>query len=157
VLARSINEGEGDHLVVGDVILAGRGFRSDPDAHREVAAVFDREVVPLTLVDPRFYHLDTALAVLDADTIAYWPDAFDEPTRAVLRRRYPDAVLADEGDATAFGLNACSDGHHVVLAAGATALGAQLRERGYEPILLDTSELQRSGGSVKCCTLEVTR
>jgi N-dimethylarginine dimethylaminohydrolase len=122
-----------------------------------VAACFDREVVPLTLVDPRFYHLDTALAVLDAATIAYWPGAFDERSVAVLRRRYPDAIIAAEADAMAFGLNAWSDGDHVVLAAGAPGLTAALRERGYEPILVDTSELQRSGGSVKCCTLELTR
>jgi N-dimethylarginine dimethylaminohydrolase len=157
VIARSVNEGEGDHLVVGGVILAGSGFRSDPDAHREVAAVFDREVVPLRLVDERFYHLDTALAVLDDDTIAYWPGAFDERSRLVLEQRWPDAVVATEADAVAFGLNACSDGHHVVLAAGATRLADVVRARGYEPILVETTELQRSGGSVKCCTLELTR
>jgi N-dimethylarginine dimethylaminohydrolase len=73
----------------------------------------------------------------------------------VLADRFPDAVIADERDALAFGLNACSDGRHVVLAAGATGLAEQLRGRGFDPILLDTSELQKAGGSVKCCTLEV--
>jgi N-dimethylarginine dimethylaminohydrolase len=153
--ARLWNEGEGDYLVTSAGILAGSGFRSATDAYREVASYFGRPVIPLTLVDPRFYHLDTALAVLDDDTIAYWPGAFSEASQAVLRRRFPDAVLATEADAEAFGLNACSDGRNVVLAAGATALAEQLAARGYEPILLDTSELQRSGGSVKCCTLEL--
>ncbi len=37
-LPRYVNEGEGDFLVVGDVILAGTGFRSDPRAHAEAAA-----------------------------------------------------------------------------------------------------------------------
>jgi N-dimethylarginine dimethylaminohydrolase len=157
VMARSLNEGEGDHLVIGDVILAGSGFRSDPDAALEVSRVFDREVLSLTLVDERFYHLDTALAVLDEDTVAYWPGAFDGRSRRLLGQRWPDAIVATEADAVAFGLNACSDGHHVVLAAGATGLAAALRARDYEPILLDTSELQRSGGSVKCCTLELKR
>ena len=52
------------------MILAGHGFRTDPRAHAEAARVFGREVVSLELVDPRYYHLDTALAVLDATTIA---------------------------------------------------------------------------------------
>ena len=66
-----VNEGEGDLLVVGPtLILAGNGFRTDPRAHAEAAGVLGRAVVPLELVDPRFYHLDTALAVLDATTIA---------------------------------------------------------------------------------------
>ena len=149
------NEGEGDYLVAGDVILAGSGFRSDTDAYREVASTFDRPVLPLRLVDPRFYHLDTALAVLDDDTIAYWPGAFAPESRAALARRFPDAVLATEADALAFGLNACSDGRHVVLAEGADGLGAQLAARGYVPIPLDLSELQKAGGSAKCCTLEL--
>src|SRR4051794_10287053 len=116
------NEGEGDYLVTEAGILAGSGFRSDTEAYREVAAYFDRPVVPLELVDPRFYHLDTALAVLDGTTVAYWPGAFSAASGAALRRFFPDAILATEADAVAFGLNACSDGRHVVLAAGATAL-----------------------------------
>ena len=62
-----VNEGEGDLLVAGEVILAGSGFRTDPRAHAEAARVLRRDVVPLELVDPLFYHLDTALAVLDDD------------------------------------------------------------------------------------------
>ncbi len=53
------------------------------------------------------------------------------------------------------GLNAVSDGRHVVLPAAATDLAAQLRERGYEPVGVDLSELLKAGGSVKCCTLEI--
>lgn len=151
------NEGEGDYLVTARGILAGSGFRTDPRAHAEVWAFFGRPVVPLTLVDPRFYHLDTALAVLDDDTIAYFPEAFAPASRDVLDRLFPDAILATEADAVAFGLNACSDGRHVVLAAGAVGLAGQLATRGFEPILVDTSELQKAGGSVKCATLEVHR
>ena len=49
----------------GPCILAGTGFRTDPAAHAEVAELFGQPVISLRLVDPRFYHLDTALAVLD--------------------------------------------------------------------------------------------
>ena len=70
------NEGEGDHAVVGGRILAGAGFRSDQRGHAETRAYFGREVISLRLVDPRYYHLDTALAVLDAEQIMYYPPAF---------------------------------------------------------------------------------
>ena len=46
-------------------ILAGHGFRTTPEAHRELATLTDREVLSLELVDPRLFHLDLALAVLD--------------------------------------------------------------------------------------------
>src|SRR5690606_39400903 len=44
-------------------------------------------------------------------------------------------------DLVALGLNAVSDGHHVVVAPGAVDLAAALRERGFEPHPVDTSEL----------------
>ena len=150
-----VNEGEGDLLVVGDVILAGSGFRTDPAAHAEAARVLNREVVPLELVDPCYYHLDTAIAVLDAATIAWLPEAFSERSRAVLQERFPDAVVADPADAAVLGLNAVSDGRHVVLPARATRLAAALAERGYIPVPVDLSELLKGGGGPKCCTLEV--
>lgn len=151
------NEGEGDMLLVGGRILAGRGFRTDPRAHAEVAAVFGREVVSLGLVDPSYYHLDTAVAVLDDTNIAYLPKAFDEASRAVLRGLYPDAVIVADQDAAVLGLNSFSDGYNVVIASRAKDFERQLGERGYNPIGVDLSELLLGGGGVKCCTLELRR
>lgn len=149
------NEGEGDFLVVGELVLAGTGFRTEPGAHDEVQEFFGVPVISLQLVDPRFYHLDTALAVLDDSNVAYYPEAFSAGSRAVLRRLFPDAVLATEGDAVVLGLNAVSDGYSVVLPSAAVELTAQLRARGYAPIGVDLSELLKAGGSVKCCTMEL--
>ena len=134
-----VNEGEGDLLVVGDLILAGHGFRTDPRAHAEAARVFGREVVSLELVDPRYYHLDTAVAVLDATTIAWLPEAFRPASRAVLQERFPDAVVADAADAAVLGLNAVSDGRHVVLPVRADPAGrrggrARVRPRPRRPV-----------------------
>ena len=151
------NEGEGDFLVVGDLVLAGTGFRTDPRAHGEVQELFGVPVVSLQLVDPRFYHLDTALAVLDDSTVAYFPGAFSPGSLRVLQRLFPDAVLADEEDAVVLGLNAVSDGRHVVLPTAAHGLAAQLAGRGFKPVGVDLSELLKAGGSVKCCTMELRR
>lgn len=150
-----VNEGEGDLLVVGDLILAGHGFRTDPRAHAEAARVFGREVVSLELVDPRYYHLDTAVAVLDATTIAWLPEAFRPASRALLQEHFPDAVVADATDAAVLGLNAVSDGRHVVLPIQAPRLAAAVAERGFVPVPVDLSELLKGGGGPKCCTLEV--
>ena len=79
-------------------ILAGTGFRSASNSHEELAGIYGREVVSLQLINPSFYHLDTAIAVLDPvavdghANIAYLPSAFDEASpqedqRAVPRRR----------------------------------------------------------------------
>jgi N-dimethylarginine dimethylaminohydrolase len=156
-VATRINEGEGDHLLTRDRILAARGFRTEPAAHAEVARFFDRPVLALDLVDPRFYHLDTALAVLDADNdeIMYYPGAFSGPSRAMLEKLYPDAIQASEADAEVLGLNAVSDGRNVLLPAAAAGLATRLRGRGFHPVGLDLSELHKAGGGIKCCTLEI--
>jgi N-dimethylarginine dimethylaminohydrolase len=150
-----INECEGDFVVVGELVLAGHGFRTDPSAHLEVQEFFGVPVVSLELVDPRYYHLDTALAPLDQTNIAYYPPAFSPGSRAVLRRLFPDAVLASEHDAEVLGLNAVSDGVNIVLSAPAEHLAQQLRERGYRPVAVDLSELLKAGGGAKCCSLEI--
>ncbi|MDP7707333.1 MULTISPECIES: dimethylargininase [unclassified Mycobacterium] len=155
VSTRHVNEGQGDLLLVGDMVLAGYGFRTDPRAHAEIAAALRMPVVSLELVDPRFYHLDTALAVLDEHTIAYYPPAFSESAQTQLRALFPEAITVGTPDAYLFGLNAVSDGYHVVLPSAATGFAQQLRAYGFEPIGVDLSELLKGGGSVKCCTLEV--
>lgn len=149
------NEGEGDFLHTGDRILAGHGFRSDVRSHSEVQDALGIPVVSLRLVDPRFYHLDTALGVLDSGTIAYLPGAFSAGTRQVLRSLYPDAIIATETDATVLGLNLVSDGRNVVLPAQATELAEALLARGFVPVPVDLSELLKAGGGPKCCTLEL--
>jgi N-dimethylarginine dimethylaminohydrolase len=153
--ATEINEGEGDFATVGDTVFAGWGFRTDMAAHDELRAKLHTKVVSLRLVDPRFYHLDTALSVLRDDNVAYFPGAFDVASRATLEDRFPHALIVDERDAEAFGCNAMSDGHHVMVSAQATGFIAQLKAAGYDPIPIDTSELRKAGGSVKCCTLEL--
>lgn len=152
-----VNEGEGDFLVVGSVILAGTGFRTTPAAHAEVARLTGLDVITLELVDPRYYHLDTALAVLDEETIAYLPSAFSPAGRAELARRYPDAVIATEADAAVLGLNLVSDSRNVIMAAAATDLAHELELRGYAPVPVAMPELLKGGGGIKCCTLEIRR
>ncbi|MBO0839538.1 MAG: amidinotransferase [Sciscionella sp.] len=159
VMPLAINEAEGDFAWTGRWLLAGTGFRTDPAAHAEAQEVLGVPVVSLRLIDPRYYHLDTALFVLADDPVtprvAYYPDAFSPGSREVLARLFPDAVLASAEDAACFGCNGVSDGRNVVLPPEATGLGERLLARGYQPVYVDISELRKAGGGPKCCTLEI--
>jgi N-dimethylarginine dimethylaminohydrolase len=152
-----VNEGEGDILFTGRALLAGHGFRSDQRAAAELAEFFEQPVLSLRLVDPRFYHLDTALCVLDADTAMYYPAAFDDAGRAVIEEHFAELIEAKDEDAEVLGLNAVSDGQHVVLPEQATGLADQLTKHGYTPVPVDMSELRKAGGGPKCCTLELRK
>lgn len=155
VRARQTFEGEGDACFVGGVVLAAHGPRTARGAHAELRARFGHPLVSLQLVQPRYYHLDTALAVLDERTVAYLPEAFSLSSREDLSRRFPDAIVVDRQEAAMLALNAVSDGHHVLVPRATPRLQAELRRRHFEPITIDLSELRKSGGGAKCCTLEL--
>ena len=152
---RSVNEGEGDIVFAGSVVFAGHGFRSDVAAAGEVQELFGLPVISVTLVDPRFYHLDTALCVLDRDTAAYYPAAFDDAGAAALASHFAELIEVKDEDAEVLGLNAISDGRNVVLPAQARGLAAQLAAAGFTPVAVDVSEFLKAGGGPKCCTLEL--
>lgn len=154
-IATGQNEGQGDVLTVGGLMLAGAGPRTSKAAHQELREFFDLPVLALELVDPRFYHLDTAMAILDEQTVAYYPGAFSSESVALIEQLFPGALSVNENDACEFGLNAMSDGYNVVLSDQAPDLHRQLTARGFRPIGVDMSELLKAGGSAKCCTLEV--
>jgi N-dimethylarginine dimethylaminohydrolase len=151
----TVNEGEGDIVFAGRAILAGHGFRSEPGIKSEIADLFGLPVISLRLTDPRFYHLDTALVVLDADTAAYYPAAFDDAGRAALSSHFAELIEVKDEDAEVLGLNAISDGRHVVVPEQATGFIAQLTAAGFEPVGVNMSELLKAGGGPKCCTLEL--
>jgi N-dimethylarginine dimethylaminohydrolase len=153
--ATHVNEGEGDYVYAYRAIVAGHGFRTDPRAHNELHDAFGLPVISVELVDPRFYHLDTALCVIDSFTAAYYPGAFDEDGLLKLKTLFPELIEATDQDARAFGLNAVSDGRHVVIPHDATGLQAKLTERGYDVVPVEMTELRKAGGGPKCCTLEL--
>lgn len=157
VMPSAVNEGAGDLLWTGSLLLAGTGFRTEPAAHLEAQEVLGIPVVSLQLVDPCYYHLDTCLLVLDdspaTPLIAYYPPAFSPGSQRVLARLFPDAVIAGAADAACLGLNGVSDGGSVVLPVEAQNLGRAVAARGFEPVFVDVSELRRAGGGPKCCTL----
>jgi N-dimethylarginine dimethylaminohydrolase len=155
VEAGFVNEGEGDIVFAGNVIFAGHGFRTDPGADRYISDLFGLPVLSLRLMLPHYYHLDTALIVLDASTAAYYPPAFDDASRAALGSHFAELIEAKDEDAEELGLNGLSDGRNVVMPVQAGRLADQISEAGFDVVPVDLSEFKKAGGGPKCCTLEL--
>src|SRR5262245_33176324 len=150
-----VNEGEGDIIFAGRNIVAGYGFRSDLAVSAEAEASFGLPVTSVKLMDPRFYHLDTAFLVLDENTAAYYPPAFDEAGQAAIAARFPELIEAKDADAETLGLNGTSDGRNVVLPVQAEGLAREIRAAGFTVVPVDMTEFKKAGGGPKCCTLEL--
>lgn len=145
-------EGEGDALFAGDVLLAGYLKRSDICSHQWLGEKLQRRVISLELVDPRWYHLDTALFPLSAEWVVYYPGAFDVYARRVLEANYQLIKVAPE-EALKFACNSVVIGDQVVMPAGCPKLQTELQNRGFRVYSVPLSEFIKSGGAAKCLTL----
>lgn len=154
--AKARFEGGGDNLIFGQKILAGYGFRSDIEAAAELRQCFGLEVISLQLIDPQFFHLDTALAVLNSDTVAFFPGAFDNDSQKRLRAAVPNIIEATYEEAAGFGLNAVSDGQTVIASNASASLLAKYRAAGFSVISTPILEFRKAGGGVKCLTLNLS-
>jgi N-dimethylarginine dimethylaminohydrolase len=149
------HEGAGDALFCGSVLFGGYRIRSDALAHQEVARMIGKSVLPLELVNPRFYHLDTCFCPLAPNEALYFPDAFDSYGQKVLESHIPKLIPVCEADAHRFGCNAVVVGESVVTNSGCPTLTEDLRKAGYEPVAVELDEFLKAGGSAKCLTLRL--
>jgi N-dimethylarginine dimethylaminohydrolase len=148
-------EGAGDALFCGETLIGGYRFRSDVKSHHWIGERLGVEVLPLELIDPRFYHIDTCFCPLAPDRALYYPGAFDEYGRSVLRDRIPHLIEVAIDEAVSFSCNAVVVGKTVILNDGAPKLAEDLRRQGFSVQLLGFSEFIKSGGSAKCLTFRV--
>jgi N-dimethylarginine dimethylaminohydrolase len=148
-------EGAGDALFCGRTLFAGYRIRSDVHGHQHLARVLHCQVLPVELVNPYFYHLDTCFCPLAPGEALWYPEAFDAYGRRVIEGNIPSLVAAGKDDAHRFGCNAVVVGRTVVLNAGCERLAEDLRARGYHPIAVELDEFLKSGGSAKCLTLRL--
>lgn len=148
-------EGAGDALFCGDTLFAGYRFRSDVRSHQWIGERLEVPTLPLELVDPRFYHLDTCFCPLAPGVAMYYPGAFDEYGRSVLRDRIGQLLEVSAEEAASFSCNAVVVGRTVIMNQGAPKLSASLQDLGYQVIGLSFTEFIKSGGSAKCLTLRI--
>ncbi len=146
-------EGEGDALFYGDTLLAGYRQRSDAGIYGELAAMIGKAVLPLELVNTRWYHIDTCLIPLRSDLLAYYPPAFDEYAQRVLANLPGEKIHLTEHDALRFGGNAVVVENRIAMNSGCDTLQAALEARGFQVFPTDLSEFLKSGGAAKCLTL----
>ena len=149
------HEGAGDALFCGDTLFAGYRTRSDALAHQWVGEKFGVRVLPLELVNPRFYHLDTCFCPLAPGEALYYPDAFDSYGQRVLMSQVPMLISVNVAEALRFGCNAVVVGKNVIHNTRCPEMAASLEKAGYRPFEVELDEFLKAGGSAKCLTLRL--
>jgi N-dimethylarginine dimethylaminohydrolase len=137
---------------------AGHGQRSRIEAVDLIEDYFGRRVVPLELVDPKFYHVDTCLSVLSSGHIVYYPPAFSEDSRRLIEREAggPEwLIAAGKEDAEMLAVNLVNIGGTVVMAACGESLEAAINKVGFKVIRSPLTSFGKSGGAAFCLTLRL--
>jgi len=153
-------EGEGDALFStdGTRLWAGYGLRTLASSHQALREVWNIEVTPLHLIDPRFYHLDTCFAPLEGGYAMYFPEAFDRASITRIEAFYPPEkrILVSESDALCFACNAITVGRTIILNEISRELTARLESKNFHVIQVALSEFLKAGGAAKCLVMKLT-
>jgi arginine dihydrolase len=148
-------EGGGDLLWHPDRsrIWGGYGIRSSlAGVTRFAKAMSELEftVRPLQLVDQYFYHLDTCLAPLNHEAALYYPGAFSEEAQRQLRSGWKRLYPVTRDEALRFVCNGVAANGTYILPAQTPRVEQALQKESICPVLVDTSEFEKSGGSIFC-------
>jgi N-dimethylarginine dimethylaminohydrolase len=148
-------EGAGDALFCGDTLWAGYRMRSDAGGHQAIGRLLGVRVIPVELVDARYYHLDTCFCPLASGVAVYFPEAFDIYGQRALEAGIEELIRVEPPEAERFACNAVVVGKTVITNTGCDALHAELARRGYTPMATPLDEFVKAGGSAKCLTLRL--
>ena len=165
--------GQGDSLICGKYLFAGRGYRSDPEAQQFAAKTFGLALVQVHALpqlnddgtehinpftnhaDSFWYDIDLAISVIDEHTIAYCHDALDQESQQKIDAiKDIDKIVVDYDECTkGFANNLVSTGKHVIMSNHAPKLQAELEKRGLICLTPDVTELKKGGGYIRCVSL----
>jgi len=148
-------EGHGDLLwhPDGSRIYAGYGFRSTRGAVEKFSLAMSKmniPVIPLELIDPYCYHLDTCLCPLNHEAVLIFPGAYSEAALALIHKFWPRVHLLTADEAHSFMGNGIVANGAYITPRVTSPLEAILKQEGLNPVIVDTSEFEKAGGSCFC-------
>lgn len=147
--------GEGDALFYKGTLYLGYGFRSDREAHQEIADILKVPTVSLKLINPYFYDFDTTFCPLGDRGVLYFPEAYDAESQ-LRAAAIAGGIPMTRAQAENFvGNSVYLDGKLLV-----SYLDDDLKQKlsvlDIEPVVFPMSEFKKSGGGIKCLTLYIS-
>ena len=146
-------EGAGDALPFGGVLLAGYRFRSDATSHAYLSALTGAAVRSVELADERLYHLDLTFCPLDDRRAIVAPMGWDRYGRRVMEALVPEPLVLEDDEALAFTANSVVVGSTIVMPGCSPRVGRQLEAWGFDVAVCPVGEFLKAGGGCRCLTL----
>jgi N-dimethylarginine dimethylaminohydrolase len=146
-------EGAGDALPFGGVLLAGYRWRSDVGSHPLLGRLTGAVVRSIELVDARLYHLDLTFCPLDERRAIVAPTGWDRYGARVVEQLVAEPLVLDADEALAFCANSVVVGTTIVMPTCPPRIGRQLESWGFDVVVAPVDEFQKAGGGCRCLTL----
>ena len=148
-------EGHGDLIWHPDRarVWAGYGFRSTRGGVQKFAEAMQQFGIPvslLELVDAHCYHLDTCFCPLSEDAVLICPEALASSSVDVICNSFKRVHHLSREEALQFMGNGIVVNGRFIAPYVSTNLRRILGEEKLTPIVVNTSEFEKSGGSVFC-------
>jgi dimethylargininase len=132
----------GDVLAAGGTVYVGTGARSNVEGARQLRGFLDAPVVEVPIEGAGFLHLKTAVTALPDGSLVGCPPLVPDGLPDV--RTVPEPTGAQV---------VLLGGSRLLIAADCPRSAELYSELGYEPIVVDISELQKLEGCVTCLSV----
>lgn len=154
-------EGAGDCVwdATRQCFWMGYGPRTDLAAGDHVSRVFGQQVHALELINPHFYHMDTALCPLSGGEVLLVESAFSSRDIGLIRQIVgaENIITVPPESAAQLAANAVCLGRDLILSTCSADMEAAIVERGYQVHHVPLEPFAMSGGSAFCLTLALDR
>jgi len=147
----------GDVLIDGRYVYIGISDRTSMESIQKLQNELPTyDIIPIPF-KPNYLHLDCIFNVLSPTDALIFPSALDPKIVALLSKRY-NLIEVPESEQFSMGTNVLSIGNNRVLSLPVNVdVNHQMRQRGYEVLEVDFSEIIKSGGSFRCCSMPLLR
>ncbi|MDQ0217625.1 hypothetical protein ELQ35_06195 [Peribacillus cavernae] len=147
----------GDVIIDRNTIFVGISNRTHINSIKRLQTLLpDFEVIPVPF-EAKYLHLDCVFNILSPEDALIFPEVISEKEREFLSGRYNLIEVTEEEQFT-LGTNVLSIGNKKIISLPVNKnVNEKLRDRGYDVIEVDITEIIKSGGSFRCCTMPVFR
>jgi N-dimethylarginine dimethylaminohydrolase len=148
----------GDVIVDRSALYVGISSRTSEEAVRKLRHDLPNHEIIQVPFDEKYLHLDCVFNILSPEVGLIFPKAFDVETIDMLAARKYKLIEVSEEEQFTMGTNVLSIGDKKVFSLPQNKnVNAQMRAHGFEVIEVDFSEIIKSGGSFRCCSMPVVR
>ncbi|WP_449441785.1 dimethylarginine dimethylaminohydrolase family protein [Ureibacillus acetophenoni] len=147
----------GDVLIDQNTVYVGLSDRTNEKAAEQLKCLLVQyEVIPNPFKE-KYLHLDCIFNVLSPELALIYPKALEQKDIEFLASRY-ELIEVSEEEQFQLGTNVLNIGNKRVFRLPINKhVNKQLRDRGFDVIEVDITEIIKSGGSFRCCTLPILR